>query len=64
MGLVRGEPLRSAPVKVLVSRFAMTVWGSDECVRRAETALFIAPPCRSACSPDLRVQGRGPLGLQ
>jgi len=44
MGLVRGEPIRSAPVKVLVPAFAMVCWGSDEWVLRADFAPSLATP--------------------
>jgi hypothetical protein len=44
MGFVRGEPIRSAPVKVLVPPFAMVCWGSDEWVLRADSAPSLATP--------------------
>ena len=51
MGFVRGEPIRLAPVKVLVPPFAMVCWGSDEWVLRANSA-FAGDPGRSASSPN------------
>jgi hypothetical protein len=44
MGFVRGEPIRSAPVKVLVPPFAMVCWGFDEWVLRADSAPSLATP--------------------
>jgi hypothetical protein len=57
MGFVRGEPVRLAPVKVLVPPFAMVCLGSDEWVLRADSA-FAGDPGRSASSPSSGVQGR------
>jgi hypothetical protein len=44
MGFVRGEPIRLAPVKVLVPPFAMVCWGSDEWVLWADSAPSLATP--------------------
>jgi hypothetical protein len=44
MGFVRGEPIRSAPVKVLVPPFAMVCRGCDEWVLRADSAPSLATP--------------------